>query len=46
VYAAREFTVCPEQSESPLILSFSPWEKGRLHNGSNSVPSPRGRGTG
>jgi hypothetical protein len=33
---------------APLILSFSPWEKGRLNGRCkcDSVPSPMGRGTG
>ena len=31
---------CLKPKESPLILSFSPWEKGPLHNGSGIVPSP------
>jgi hypothetical protein len=30
----------------PLILSFSHWEKGRLLNGCEQVPSPMGRGLG
>ena len=33
---------------TPLILSLSPWEKGRLNGARSgiSVPSPVGRGTG
>ncbi len=30
----------------PLILSFSPWEKGRPFNGCERTPSPTGRGLG
>ncbi len=29
-----------------LILSFSPWEKGRPLNGCERTPSPRGEGWG
>ena len=31
-----------EPGASPLILSFSPWEKGPLNNACDIVPSPRG----
>ena len=31
---------------SPLTLSLSPWERGRLLNGCDWTPSPMGRGLG
>ncbi len=31
---------------APLTLSLSPWERGRLLNGCERTPSPRGRGLG